>query len=192
MGKKRFTTRERTVNVSCGDSTDNHTCNDSGELSAIVGYRKLAFILCVVICVVLFRNFVIDRVIVEGVSMQKTFNSGDVLWIQKFDSDSFERYDVVIAKVNNKKVIKRIIGLPSETIEIKDGAIYINGVLLDGVYGINAGNDKIYRLAKDEYYLLGDNREESVDSRVFGAISIQEICGKAIFRVFPFSGFGLI
>lgn len=128
--------------------------------------------------------------------MQDTFYDGDVLWVQKFDVERVGRFDVVIAKAYHKTLIKRIIGLPNEIVSIKDGKVYINGVLLNGDYGdyINDGGLAIsgYKLKDNEYFLLGDNRNESADSRMFGAVNIVEIRGKVIFEIFPLSRFGRV
>lgn len=144
----------------------------------------------VFLIVISFRHYVIDRVIVSGVSMESTFSDGDVLWAEKYDMNNLKRYDVVEASIDGKLVIKRIIGLPNETIQIIDGYVYVNGVKLIDDYGYNTSeygclSDKI-TLNENEYFLMGDNRDNSLDCRVWGAIDIDNIKGKIFFQFFPF------
>jgi signal peptidase I len=156
----------------------------------------LIFILFIAAVVLCFRGFVLDRITVDGASMQGTFYDGDVLWVQKFDVENLNRFDVVIANAYHRTVIKRVIGLPSETVTIKDGKVYINGTILDGDYGdyIKDGGLAIsgYKLSDNEYFILGDNRNESADSRIFGAVKISNIRGKVLYQIFPFTRFGLV
>ena len=128
--------------------------------------------------------------------MRETFYSGDVLLVQKYGYNDLNRFSVAAAHVNGITIVKRVIGLPHETVFINDGKVYINGQLLNGDYGdyiSDAGllNAKI-TLGDNDYFLLGDNRNESVDSRVFGAVNIKDIKGVAVYRIYPFGKAGRI
>lgn len=153
------------------------------------GYLKLLGIFFLLGFVLLFRNNVCERVIVNGVSMAPTFRQDEICWVNKI-SDKYERYDVVIAKApDNSKIIKRIIGVPGDEILIQDGTIFINGEIIDNSYDFALEDDYTERFFcdKNEYYLLGDNRQHSVDSRVFGAVNEKDLKGKVVFRFFPFN-----
>lgn len=91
----------------------------------------------------------------------------------------------------NDNLIKRVIGLPGETVEIKNNNIYIDGKVLKDKYGYGITNDmEEITLDDDEYFVLGDNRTVSLDSRVFGAVKKQEIKGTTNFVMFPFKKLG--
>ena len=125
--------------------------------------------------------------------MKKTFNNGDILILYKLSD--IQRYDVVVLleEETHEKIIKRIIGLPNDTVAIKDGDIYINNEKVEDkyAYGITSDYDRI-TLDEDEYFILGDNRLISKDSRYFGPVNKDDIMGEVIFRIFPFNKIGKI
>lgn len=143
--------------------------------------------------VVLIRTFIATPVRVDGDSMNKTFKNGDILILYKLSK--INRFDVIVLheEKDNEKIIKRVIGMPGDTVAIKDGEIYINDEKIDDeyAYGMTSDYDRI-TLKSDEYFILGDNRLISKDSRYFGPIKEKEIKGKVVFRIFPFSKFGKI
>ena len=145
------------------------------------------------VVVVLIRSFIATPVRVDGDSMNKTFKNGDILILYKLSE--IKRFDVIVLheEKDNEKIIKRIIGMPGDTVAIKDGEIYINDEKIDDeyAYGMTSDYERI-TLKSDEYFILGDNRLISKDSRYFGPIKEKEIKGKVIFRIFPFSKFGKI
>ena len=143
--------------------------------------------------VVLIRSFIATPVRVDGDSMNKTFKNGDILILYKLSK--IKRFDVIVLheEKDNEKIIKRVIGMPGDTVAIKDGEIYINDEKIDDeyAYGMTSDYERI-TLKSDEYFILGDNRLISKDSRYFGPIKEKEIKGKVVFRIFPFSKFGKI
>lgn len=145
----------------------------------------------IVVVVVLIRTFIITPVRVEGSSMKETLSNGDVLLLYKLGK--YNRYDVVVLNelADDEIIIKRIIGMPNETVEIKDNKIYVNDEVIEDkyAYGETSDFDKI-KLGADEYFLLGDNRLISKDSRYFGAVNKKDIMGKTIFRIYPFNKIG--
>lgn len=147
----------------------------------------------IVVVVVLIRTFIITPVRVDGDSMKNTLKNGDILLLYKLSS--IDRFDIIVLdeEKDNEKIIKRVIGLPGETVAIKKGKIYINDKVIDDeyAYGETSDYDKV-TLGDDEYFILGDNRLISKDSRYFGPIKEKEIKGKIVFRLFPFTKIGTV
>lgn len=147
----------------------------------------------IVVVVVLIRTFIITPVRVDGDSMKNTLKNGDILLLYKLSS--IDRFDIIVLdeEKDNEKIIKRVIGLPGETVAIKKGKIYINDKVIDDeyAYGQTSDYDKV-TLKDDEYFILGDNRLISKDSRYFGPIKDNEIKGKIVFRLFPFTKIGTV
>lgn len=163
------------------------------------------YILVVIGLTFLIVKFVGQRSDVIGLSMRPTLEDGDNLILNKigYRLHDPERFDVIVFPFrdgSDKNYIKRIIGLPGETIRIDyDGVIYINGNVLEENYGIEVIKDPYnayegVTLGEDEYFVLGDNRNHSEDSRFdeVGKVNRKEILGKAWLRVWPFSSFGII
>ncbi len=147
-----------------------------------------------------FVHFCIQRVSVVGDSMNPTLQAGDSIVVNKaiYKISDPKRFDVVVFKQNGQEHsysnIRRIVGLPGETIQIKDGHIYINDQELKEVVNVeeilNPGLAKNpYLLEENEYFVLGDNRNDSVDSRFasIGTIVKEDIIGKAWMRLNSFS-----
>lgn len=121
--------------------------------------------------------------------MLPNYQNDEVL-ILRTGNTELERGDVIVARVEGRQYIKRIVGLPNETIQIIDGYVYINGNLLEESYTYQTAE---YGIANEQvvipencYFVMGDNRDNSKDSRMFGAVERKCIIGKAIFKLFPF------
>ena len=163
------------------------------------------YLLGVLILSFLIIKFVGQRTQVNGPSMMNTLYDGDNLILNKisYRFHEPERFDVVVFPFRDnsgKNYIKRVIGLPGETVQIdREGTIYINGEILEESYGReiikDPGNavDPI-SLKSGEYFVLGDNRNSSSDSRFdeVGIVYRYEILGKAWLRIWPLSSFGLV
>ncbi len=160
------------------------------------------------------RIFLIQPFIVRGASMEPNFHGNNYLIVNelgyknvKLFNDKFEvkptktleRHEIVVFRAPTKRkefYIKRIIGLPGETVEINNGVVKIynvenpSGIVLDeSAYlpkgRITEGNMKV-SLKEDQYFVLGDNRGASSDSRVFGPITKDKVVGKVLIRLYPF------
>lgn len=141
----------------------------------------------IILVVVLVRTFIITPVRVDGDSMRKNLNDGEILLLYKLAR--IDRYDIVVIKdKENETIIKRVYGMPGDTLEIKDNKIYINDEIIEDEfhYGETSDVEKI-QLEEDEYFVLGDNRLISKDSRALGPITKNEIKGVTIVRLFPFT-----
>ena len=162
------------------------------------------YLLVVVALTFLFVQFVGQRTHVNGDSMNVTLEDGDNLIVDKlsYRFKSPERFDIVVFPYQYQEktyYIKRIIGMPGETVQIIDGMVYIDGEMLDESYGkeimqySGVAADEI-ELGADEYFVLGDNRNNSSDSRdpSVGNIKEDQIIGKAFIRIWPLNKFGIL
>lgn len=145
----------------------------------------------IILVIILVRTFIVTPVRVDGDSMKKTLYDGDILVLYKLGS--IKRNDIIVLNesYDDEIIIKRVIATPGETIEIKNNKIYVNDEEYedDFAFGDTTDYSKI-KLGEDEYFILGDNRIISKDSRYFGPIKEKEIMGKIVFRIFPFSKVG--
>ncbi|MEG1146729.1 MAG: signal peptidase I [Bacilli bacterium] len=147
----------------------------------------------IIIVVVLIRSFIITPVRVDGDSMDKYLHDGQILFLYRLAK--VDRFDIVVLKEpdNDEKIIKRVYGLPGDSIEIDDGKIYINDEVIkdEFAYGKTSDYEKT-TLESDEYFVLGDNRLISKDSRTFGKVKKDDIKGVTTVRIFPFNKIKLI
>ena len=99
-----------------------------------------------------------------------------------------DRFDIVVVKTDNNRIIKRVIGLPGESVMYEDGKLYINGKYVEDSYSLSETKDfDNIVLKEDEYFVLGDNREVSKDSRMIGPVKKEQILGKTRLVIFPFT-----
>ena len=137
--------------------------------------------------------------------MMNTLHNNDNLIVEKvsYRFGDPERFDIIVFYPYGKEedpedyYVKRVIGLPGETVQIIGSDIFINGDLLEENYGRvpirHAGVAKEpFTLGPDEFFVLGDNREASEDSRAFGAVNKSDISGQVVLRIYPFNRFGLM
>lgn len=153
--------------------------------------KELIPYIIIIIVVVLIRTFIATPARVNGESMDNTLKDGQILILKKYDK-SYERFDIVVLNYNNERLIKRVIGLPGETVEYKDGVLYINGEVVEDEFASITGNFSHAKISEGNYLVLGDNRPKSNDSRYIGLISEKDILGTVDFRIFPFSKLGKI
>ena len=163
------------------------------------------YILIVVGLTYLILTYVGQRTRVSGHSMETTLSDGDNLIVDKlsYRFGDPKRYDIIVFPYKYKEntyYIKRIIGLPGETVQVTDGYAYIDGELLESdVYGAeimdNSGiAGEPLTLDEDEYFVLGDNRNNSSDSRdpSVGILTRDDLLGRAWIRIYPFDKMGVI
>ena len=150
----------------------------------------------ILLVVFLIRTFLVTPIKVNGQSMYDTLSGNEIMLLYRIGE--IERYDMVVADliVAGKKddtLIKRIYGLPGETIKCENGVIYINDHKIEDPYATNETSDfEAVTLGDDEYFLLGDNRSISLDSRIIGPVKEKDIEGRTDFVIFPFDKFGKI
>jgi signal peptidase I len=133
----------------------------------------------------------IGRVRVENISMQPTLHQDQFILVNKlaYRLGSFERGDIVVFHFPGdpeEDYIKRVIGLPGETVDVRDGRVYVNGQLLDEPYIAAPPNYiKSYKVPDDGIYVLGDNRNQSSDSHMWGYVPVNNVVGKALIVYWP-------
>lgn len=163
-------------------------------------------IVVVLALLVMVYLFIMSPQEINGSSMEPNFHNGEFILTNKilYKFRPPERGDVVIFKSPpNKEIdyIKRIIGLPGDTVSVKDNAVFVNGQKVDEPYlapntpifgGSYLAEGQSVVVPPDSYFMLGDNRDHSSDSREFGPINQADFIGTAIFRYWPFSQMGTI
>lgn len=164
----------------------------------------VAYIGIIIALTYLIITYVGMRTCVSGESMLPTLENGDNLIVDKltYRFKEPERYEVIVFPYkyeDNTFFIKRIIGLPGETIQVKEGYVYINGELLGEDYGAEVMEEsgiaqEPITLGEDEYFVLGDNRNHSTDSRMpnVGVLKREDLVGRAWVRIWPLDSIGVI
>lgn len=159
----------------------------------------LETILPALLIVLVVNVFLAQATRVEGQSMEPTLHDNQRLVIEKISYRLHvpQRGDVVVLKLPNRRsdpLIKRVVGLPGETIEVRDGHVYINGQVLEELYlnQLTLGNFPPHVISPGHVFVLGDNRGASNDSRSFGEVALTSIVGRAWFRYWPLDEIGLV
>lgn len=164
-------------------------------MKGLLQKKQILYLFGILLCAWLMVRYVVQRVDVYGASIEPAYMEGDVILADKIclSFTEIERFDAVVFQYQYRKdqfYIKRVIGLPGEKVQIIDGQVYIDEVRLDDVYGTELIENprraaEPVLLGDDEYFLLGDNRNDSSDSRDsdIGNVSIDQIIGKAGIRI---------
>lgn len=183
--------------------TENKPENEEQTGTWGVIWETVRYALVAALIIIPIRTFIAQPFVVSGNSMYPTFHNSEYLIVNELAKyeDSYERGDVVILRYPldpSKYFIKRIIGLPGETVTIKNGTVSVSSsanptpVVLKEPYVKNPKDDTSSRtLSGDEYFVMGDNRAQSSDSRVWGPVPKNLMDGKALVRLFPFSQIAL-
>lgn len=183
--------------------------SDNSSKSSRFSWKKFVievafYIVLIFICVFLVPKYVIQRTVVDGNSMMNTLRNEESLIVEKvsYHFTDPDRYDIIVFYPFGREdpddyFVKRVIGLPGETVQIIDSEVYINEKPLGEKYGKDPINDpgiaaEPIKLGDDEFFVLGDNREVSQDSRTFGAVNKKNISGHVVLRIYPFDSFGLL
>ena len=176
---------------------------EPGIIREILGW--IFYIIVILVLTYVIITYVGQRTSVSGSSMETTLSDGDQLLVDKlsYRFQDPKRFDIIVFPYQyeeNTYYIKRIIGLPGETVQVVDGYVYINGSRLESdIYGNELMDDPMaasqpITLGEDEYFVLGDNRNNSSDSRdpSVGIIHGDQIIGKAFIRIWPLNKFGIL
>lgn len=158
--------------------------------------KEIKDYIIIIIVVVLIRTFIVTPAMVDGESMNDTLLDGNLVLINKigYKINGVNRFDIVVLKneTDNDKIIKRIIGLPNEKIEYKDNKLYINDKEVKLDINFKDTSDFTAETKDNEYFVLGDNREVSKDSRILGNFNKNDIIGKVDIRFYPLDRIGKV
>jgi len=160
--------------------------------------REIVETVLLTAAIFLLVNAATGRFRIEGQSMEPNLHDGEYVLIDKISYllHAPERGDVIVfvPPNNERDYIKRVIGLPGDTVEIRSGQVYVNGVALDEPYLKNTINNDMpaHMVEEGRYFVMGDNRNNSSDSRSFGAIAPQSIVGRAWLVYWPPSDWGTV
>lgn len=176
---------KKTVQTDYDSSNSEH--KENRIRSTILKYFSSIFSIVLIIAfIVIFLEHLLCISTVSGNSMYPTYQNKERLYANRFEDKKYERNDVVIFYSDivflSKKFIKRIVAIPGDTVQIKDGYLYVNKQKINDNFPVikdsgNAADE--YTLQDNEYFVLGDNRNYSNDSRFFGPIKKSQIVGKA-------------
>lgn len=162
--------------------------------------KELLPYIVIIIIVVIIRTFFITPAVVDGNSMNPTLDNNNIVILNKinYKVNDINRFDVVVVKLGEEKLIKRVIALPGEHVEYKDESLYIDGFIVNENFNHGDTNDfklesiGYLKIPGDKYFVVGDNRMNSTDSRMIGLIDKKDIMGSVSFRIFPISKFSKI
>jgi len=191
---------QNSVNV----DTQEQNIDKKGKVKSVI-LEILMYAVILYLCIYIIPKYVVQRTIVDGPSMENTLHNGENLLIEKISHkiSGLKRYDIIVFYPHGREYkeyyVKRVIGLPGETVQIIDDIIYVDGEALDEHYrkdehtlpGI--AEDPI-SLGDNEIFVLGDNRKVSSDSRYedVGPVDLHNVEGKVMFRVWPLKKIGVV
>lgn len=152
----------------------------------------------VIIVALLIKRYVFTPIRVNGSSMYPTLNDGEIMILNEigYHLNGLNRFDIVVVYTDGERIIKRVIGLPGETVSYKDNKLFINGEIVEENFthdithnfDLSEINETI--IPEDYYFVVGDNRGNSKDSRVIGLVNKKDIRGKTRLVIFPFNKIG--
>lgn len=153
----------------------------------------------IILAIILIRTFIITPVRVNGTSMNETLEDGEIMILNKIDYtfNEINRYDIVVVKTEDSKIIKRVIGLPGETLKYENNTLYINDketeepYLTEETEDFNITELGYDKIPQDCYFVMGDNRNNSSDSRIIGCVKKENIEGSASLVIYPFKEAGI-
>lgn len=157
--------------------------------------KKILPYIIILIIVVLIRTFLITPAIINGDSMKDTLLDREVVLVNKLyvNVSELKRFDIVVINEEGTHIVKRIIGLPGEKVKYKDNKLYINGKKIKSKLKFKDTEDfKYEKVEENSYFVLGDNRKISKDSRMIGTIKKENIVGKVNLILFPFNKIGMV
>lgn len=163
-------------------------------------FKNVLSYVIVIVVALLIKEFIFSPIKVNGTSMYPTLNDGDIMILNEigYYLNGVNRFDIVVVKTDDDRIIKRVIGLPGDRIVYKDNILYVNDeeVKEEFTHDITHNftlSEIGYDVIPDGYYfVVGDNRGNSHDSRSIGLISKNQIKGKTSFVIYPFNKFGYV
>lgn len=160
---------------------------ENNKVMAVI--KELIPYVIILVVVVSFRTFIATPIIVHGSSMNPTLDGGELMVLNK--RSKVDRFDIVVVDTGGEEIIKRVIAMPGETIACENGKVYVNGRLQEEDYSQGVTNDfEKVTLEDNQYFVMGDNRENSKDSRAYGPFKDTQIKGTTKLVLFPFNKIG--
>lgn len=161
-------------------------------------FKEIIGYVIVIVIIILIKSYVVSPIRVNQTSMYPTLHDKDIMLLNKigYRFKDIERFDIVVFQYEGEYLIKRVIGLPGENIEYKGNNLYVNGKKVEENFTKERTSDfqleelGTNKVPEDSYFVVGDNRINSKDSRSIGFISKEQIVGKSHFIIFPFNRFG--
>ena len=160
--------------------------------------KELLYYVLIVVAVILFRRYLYFPIIVRESSMNPTLYDGEVMILDRigYKINGLNRFDIIVFNYDNEKLIKRVIGMPGDTVEYKDNKLYINDKYIEEDYTREDAEDFILEvigydvIPENKYLVMGDNRPISKDSRTIGLIDKKDILGYTSIVLYPFKNIG--
>lgn len=154
-------------------------------------FKEILSYVIIIIVVILIRTFLVTPAIVDGESMEPTLYNNELVLINKISlkTKGINRWDIVVVDYENRDelLLKRVIALPGEDIMYRENTLYINGEVMETPIDFEYTREFEASVPEGSYFVMGDNRDVSFDSRMIGAIKKKDIKGKAKFILFPFN-----
>jgi len=165
-----------------------------------ITFKSVLPYIIVIVVVILLRTFIITPAMVDGDSMLPNLQNNNIVLLNKlnYKLNGLKRFEVVVVDHEGTRLIKRVIALPGEHVEYKDNNLYIDGFLIEENFKHDTTHDfkleeiGYLKIPGDMYFVVGDNRNNSIDSRVVGLIPKEEILGKVHIRIFPITKIGRV
>ncbi len=163
-------------------------------------FKNILSYVIVIALALLIKMYIFSPIRVNGSSMIPNLKDGDIMFLNEigYHLNGVERFDIVVVKTEDDRIIKRVIGLPGETVEYRDNKLYINDeeieedFLHEVTHNFTLADINETIIPEGYYFVVGDNRGNSKDSRIIGLISEKDIMGKTNFILFPFSRLGKV
>ena len=157
--------------------------------------KEIIEFIIVIVIVLLVKQFIVTPIRVNQSSMNNTLYDKDIMILDKisYRFSPIKRFDIVVVKTDDEYLIKRVIGLPGEIIKYENNKLYVDGKLVEEnfLHKDTSDYELTNQIPENNYFVVGDNRPDSLDSRVIGFISREKIIGKTKLVIFPFNHFGV-
>lgn len=155
--------------------------------------KELLPYIIILLVVIFIKTFIVSPIKVNGVSMMPTLNNKDIMILDEvsYRFKEIKRFDIIVIRYEDEYLIKRVIGLPGEKVSYENDKLYINEKYVKENFTHKKTDDfEEIEVSDNKYFVMGDNRTNSTDSRIIGLIDRSEIKGKTAFTILPFNRFG--
>ncbi|MAU09142.1 MAG: signal peptidase I [Anaerolineaceae bacterium] len=172
------------------------------KMRAPIFLREVLDRIILIVAIYALINMASVRYVVDGMSMEPNFHDQEYLIVSRINYllGEPEMGDIIVFHFPDNPLedyIKRVIGVPGDVVEMRDTYVFVNGNLIEEAYinepcTVNSCSDRVWQLGPDEFFVMGDNRNRSSDSRAFGPVGREFIIGEVVFRYWPLENIGLM